>query len=76
MSYNIFTGKQRSLVFPVMCNAFATIDYSNNIVDSADDIPYGLWAHTGDFTFQTIITPYDINGYGYKTLYNHHPLNL
>ena len=72
MSYNIFTGKQRSLVFPVMCNAFATIDYSNNIVDSADDIPYGIWAHTGDFTFEAVITPYDINGYGAKTLYNHH----
>ena len=34
MSYSIFTGKQRSLVFPVMCNAFATIDYSANVADT------------------------------------------
>lgn len=70
MSYSIFTGKQRSLVFPVMCNAFATIDYAENIVDTdsdadtSNDITYGLWNHEGDFTFECIITPYDINGYG------------
>jgi len=70
MSYSIFTGNQRSLVFPVMCNACAVIPYNENIVDSGDnddttdDIPYGLWAHEGDFTFEAIITPYDINGYG------------
>lgn len=70
MSYSIFTGNQRSLVFPVMCNAFVTIPYSENVVDSggnsisSDDVPYGIWAHEGDFTFEAIVTPYDINGYG------------
>lgn len=68
--YSIFTGNQRSLVFPVMCNAFATIDYSANVpnsgtdADLTDEAAYGIWAHEGDFTFEAVITPYDINGYG------------
>lgn len=68
--YSIFTGNQRSLVFPVMCNAFATIDYTANVPnansagDTTDEAAYGIWVHEGDFTFESIITPYDINGYG------------
>ena len=68
--YSIFTGNQRSLVFPVMCNAFATIDYSanvpdaNSVADTTDEAAYGIWVHEGDFTFEAIVTPYDINGYG------------
>lgn len=67
MSYSIFTGKQRSLVFPVMCNGYLTLDYSNNIstTDStASDIKYGLWALDDNFTFECVLTPYEINGYG------------
>jgi len=68
--YDILTGKQRSLVFPVMCNGHVKIDYSDNVVDTGgdssttNDIAYGLWAHEGSFTFESIITPYEINGYG------------
>ena len=56
--YNVFAGKQRSLVFPVMCNGFATIDYAENIPDAGtssdttDDVTYGIWAHTGSFTIE------------------------
>tara|TARA_Y100001938_G_C8095880_1_gene438096 strand:- start:3445 stop:4620 length:1176 start_codon:yes stop_codon:yes gene_type:complete len=67
MSYAIFTGKQRSLVFPVMCNGFLTIDYSDNISTThsdASDIKYGLWALDDNFTFECVVTPYDVNGYG------------
>jgi hypothetical protein len=60
--YDVLTGKQRALVFPVMCNGFVKIDYSDNVPDSADDIGYGIWSHSGDFTFEAIVTPYDING--------------
>jgi len=73
MSYSIFAGKQRSLVFPVMCNGFLTIDYPKNVpdattsADTTDDIPYGIWAHKGSFTFESIVTPYDINGSGAYT---------
>lgn len=68
--YHILAGKQRALQFPVMCNACVKIGYSDNIPDTGnntnttDDIAYGLWAHTGSFTFEAIITPYDINGFG------------
>ena len=68
--YNVLTGKQRGLVFPILCNGCVKVDYSDNIPDtgsnsdSSDDVGYGLWAHTGSFTLETIITPYDINGYG------------
>tara|TARA_R100001463_G_scaffold1194_7_gene5287 strand:+ start:1489 stop:2622 length:1134 start_codon:yes stop_codon:yes gene_type:complete len=71
--YRLLTGKQRSLVFPVMCNAHVKIDYSDNIpkgVDgsrgSSDDITYGIWNHTDSFTIESTFTPYDINGYALK----------
>lgn len=68
--YNIFTGKQRGLVFPVLCNGFVTIDYAKNIPnfgtpnDTTDDVTYGIWAHTGSFTIEAVLTPYDIMGAG------------
>ena len=68
MSYSIFTGKQRSLVFPIMCNGFLTLDYTDNIVSTGTGIPYGLWDLDDNFTFECVLTPYDINGYGiYRT---------
>ena len=68
--YEILTGKKRSLVFPIMCNAFVKMDYSENIPDTgsdgdtSNDTAYGFWSHEGSFTFQSIITPYEINGNG------------
>jgi len=83
MSYSIFAGKQRSLVFPIMCNGFLTIDYAKNVpdattsADTSDDIPYGIWAHKGSFTFESIVTPYDINGSGtYTSNQVHLPQNV
>lgn len=65
--YEILTGKQRSLVFPIMCNAFVKMDYSDNIPNSGDsatydDVGYGFWSHEGSFSFEALITPYEING--------------
>lgn len=71
--YRLLTGKQRSLVFPVMCNAFVKVDYSDNIpvgadgALSSDDVRYGIWNHKDSFTIETTLTPYDINGYGLTT---------
>lgn len=68
--YEILTGRQRALLFPVMCNGHVKIDYSDNVVDSegdsstTNDVAYGLWAHEDSFTFESIVTPYEINGYG------------
>jgi hypothetical protein len=73
--YNILLSKQRGICFPIMCNAFIRIDYSDNIPDTSsdgsttDDIGYGLWAHTGSFTLESVVTPYDINGYGKMEAY-------
>lgn len=71
--YEIFAGKKRSLVFPVMCNGHVKIDYSDNIADTSndsdttDDVGYGLWGNTGSFSFEAIVTPYDVNGFGTYT---------
>tara|TARA_R100001440_G_scaffold22583_2_gene36844 strand:- start:8296 stop:9411 length:1116 start_codon:yes stop_codon:yes gene_type:complete len=72
--YHILTGKQRSLVFPVMCNSRVKMDYSNNIPDiegtpsdTTDDTGFGIWGHTGTFTFESVITPYEINGMVFST---------
>lgn len=69
--YDIYIGKQKSIVFPIMCNAHINIGYTENVPDifgtpsdTSDDIPHGLWAHSGSFTFEAILTPYDINGTG------------
>lgn len=62
MSYSIYAGKQRALIFPVMCNGFLTIDYSDNIPTT--NVSYGLWDLEENFTFECVLTPYDINGYG------------
>jgi hypothetical protein len=73
--YDIYIGKQKSIVFPIMCNAHINIGYAENVPDilntpsdTTDDIPYGIWSHEGSFTFEAIITPYDINGAGTKGL--------
>ena len=57
-----------------MCNGFVKLDYSDNVVDTnsdgdaSNDIAYGLFDHEGSFTFEAIITPYDINGYGRQSV--------
>lgn len=65
--YEVLTGKQRSLVFPIMCNAFVKMDYSDNVPNTGDaatydDIGYGFWGHEGSFSFEALVTPYEING--------------
>lgn len=69
--YDVYVGNKKSLVFPIMCNAHVSISYSENVPDieltpsdTTDDIPYGIWAHDGDWTVEALITPYDINGSG------------
>ncbi len=65
MAYAIFTGKQRSLVFPIMCNGFLTLSYTDNIASLGTGLPYGLWDLDKNFTFECVLTPYEINGYGF-----------
>ena len=69
MSYSIYAGKQRALIFPVMCNGFLTIDYSDNIPTT--NVSYGLWDLEENFTFECVLTPYDINGYGSESTHGY-----
>ena len=62
--YDVLIGKQRGLIFPVMCNGHVRIDYSDNVPSTSDNLAYGIFDHTGNFTFEAILTPYDINGVG------------
>lgn len=62
--YDTLIGKQRGLVFPVMCNGHVRIDYSDNVPSTSDNQAYGIFSHEGSFTFEAILTPYDINGFG------------
>ena len=72
--YRVLTGKQRSLVFPVMCNGHIKVDYSDNTPRGQDntfgsgtdddDITHGVWSLKDSFTIETTVTPYDVNGYG------------
>jgi len=62
--YDTLIGKQRGLVFPVMCNGHVRIDYSDNVPSTSDNQAYGIFSHEGNFTFESILTPYDINGFG------------
>ena len=62
MSYQVLVGERKALVFPVMCYGYLRIDYSDEVASN----DYGLFNHSGPITVQAIVTPYDVNGYGYK----------
>ena len=47
-----------------MSDAYIKLPYLKNLADT--NTPYGVWEHTGSFTFEAIVTPYDINGYGIR----------
>tara|TARA_R100000278_G_scaffold123079_1_gene111177 strand:- start:3961 stop:5106 length:1146 start_codon:yes stop_codon:yes gene_type:complete len=65
---NVLLGNKKGLVFPVMCNGLIKVGYQDNVPDvsdnddASDDVPYGIWGHSGSFTLDAIITPYEING--------------
>ena len=62
MSYQVLIGERKSLVFPVMCYGYLTVDYDDEIAGQN----YGLFGHDDSITLQAIITPYDINGFGHE----------
>ena len=61
-SYRIYAGNKKALVFPIMGDAYVHLDYSKHITDEV----YGLWGHKESFTIEAIVTPYDVNGFGYR----------
>ena len=58
MPMNMYVSNRKALVFPVMCNGHIKIP-------QVSGEGYGLFGHEGSFTIETIITPYEINGWGF-----------
>lgn len=64
MAYS-YIGENRALVFPIMCDGYVKIPYDNFHPTSINlEDRYSLWGHTDSFTIESIITPYEINGFG------------
>ena len=63
-NYNTYIGTRESLKFPVMCDGYVSLEYDDNIATTA----YGIWDLDDSFTFQSIITPYDVNGNSKSTV--------
>ena len=55
---NMYVSNRKALVFPVMCNGHIKIP-------EVSGEGFGLFGHEGSFTIETIITPYDVNGWGF-----------
>ena len=57
-------GEKRALVFPVMCDAHLKIEFDDTNTSTKKG---NLWRHSGPFTVEAVITPYDVNGLGHRT---------
>ena len=59
MTYTVFSKDRKSLQFPVMCDGYITIPRHDGNTPNQE---IGLWAHSGGFSFEAVLTPYDVNG--------------
>ena len=59
MTYTVFSKDRKSLQFPVMCDGYITIPRFDGDTPNQE---IGLWAHSGGFSFEAVLTPYDVNG--------------
>ena len=65
MASTAHVGESRALVFPVMCNGYLQLDYSES---NTSNYKHNLWGHKDEgFTFEAIVSPYDVNGIGHRT---------
>ena len=69
---SLYVGQKQALVFPVLCDGYLQIDSSDQVANE----PVGIFGHSDSFTIQTIITPYDINGNGYKLAATNNPAGV
>ena len=61
----IFAGDTKCLVFPVMCDGYLQLNYSDTNAAGVDiGLRGGFWGIQGNYSIEAIITPYDVNGYG------------
>ncbi len=59
----VYSKDRKSLQFPANCDGYLQVPYT------AGHQKTGIWGHSGGFTFEAVITPYDVNGNS-NTLYN------
>jgi len=53
----LFSKDKKSLQFPANCDGYLRVPYSSSAQQQV-----GIFGHSGSFTFEAIITPYDVNG--------------
>ena len=57
----VYSKDRKSLQFPANCDGYLQVPYT------AGHQKTGIWAHSGGFIFEALITPYDINGNQFTT---------
>lgn len=68
----IYAGNKKSLVFPHNSDSYVKIAYADTHADTPPlEQRIGMWGHTASFTLESVITPYEVNGFG---SYNAAPL--
>lgn len=71
MANEIYAGEAYKLVFPLLSNGYLNINYDDTVTvgstTQAATREGRLWGHEESFTIDTLITPYDVNGYGHRT---------
>jgi hypothetical protein len=61
----LFAGNKKGLVFPHNSDSYVTIAYADTHADNPPlERRVGMWGHTSSFTLESIITPYEVNGFG------------
>lgn len=53
----LFSKDRKSLQFPANCDGYLQVPYSSSAQQQV-----GIFGHSGSFTFEAIVTPYDVNG--------------
>ena len=69
---SLYAGQKQALIFPVLCDGYVKIDYSDQVANN----PVGIFGYDDSFTIQTIVTPYDLNGNGYKLASTNNPAGV
>jgi|TARA_R110001583_G_scaffold67019_1_gene191984 hypothetical protein len=69
---SLYVGQKQALIFPVLCDGYVKIDYSDQVANN----PIGIFGYDDSFTIQTIVTPYDLNGNGYKLASTNNPAGV
>ena len=60
----LFSKDRKSLQFPTNCDGYLQVPYPSSAQQQV-----GIFGHSGSFTFEAIVTPYDVNGNS-ATTYN------